>query len=153
MKDGWCLFVFLDNFFCFVLREGWLIRLLQEDGIVDISLSFDNDCDRQLLLLSLEVDLISKWFVMIVCSFLVENSVSVSFGNGVKFEFGCNAWWLGSLFALFLEGPVLVQPFMPFFITSVFFCCPSLVFASKIKLFILGLSFDFLLFFFFCVQA
>ena len=86
------MFVFLEHHFCFVLAEGCLIRLLQEDGIVDISLSFDNDCDHQLLLLCLEVNLIPKWFVMIVCSCLVENSVSVSFGIGVKFELECNAW-------------------------------------------------------------
>ena len=86
------MFVFLEHHFCFFLGEGCLIRLLQEDGIVGISLSFDTECDRQLLLLFLEFNLISKWFVMIVCSCLVENSVSVSFGNGVKFELGCNAW-------------------------------------------------------------
>ena len=44
------------------------------------------------------------------------------------------------------EGPVLVQPFMLFFISSVFFCCLSYVFFSKIKLFVLSLSFDFLVF-------
>ena len=44
-----------------------------------------------------KLNLISKWFVMIVCSCLVENGVSISFGNGVKFELGCNSWWLGSL--------------------------------------------------------
>ena len=86
------MFVFLEHHFCFVLGEGCLIRLLQEDGIVDISLSFDNDCDRQLLLLFLEVNLILKCFVMIVCSCFVENCVQVSFGSGVKFELGCNAW-------------------------------------------------------------
>ena len=41
---------------------------------------------------------------------------------------------------------MLVQPFMLFFITSVFFCWFSFVFFSKIKLFVLGLSFDFLVF-------
>ena len=46
---------------------------------------------------------------------------------------------------------MLVQFFMPFFITSVFFCC--LNFFSEIKLFNLGLSFDFLVFCFFCVQT
>ena len=88
------MFVFLEHHFCFVLGEGCLIRLLQEDGINDISLLFVSDCDRQLLLLFLEVNLISILFVMIVCSCLVENCVSVSFGNGVKFEkfeLGCNA--------------------------------------------------------------
>ena len=34
-----------------------------------------------------KVNLISKWFVMIVCSCLVGNCVSISFGNGVNFEF------------------------------------------------------------------
>ena len=82
----------LEHHFCFVLGEGCLIRLLQEDGIVNISLSFDNDCDRQLLLLFLEVNLISKWFVMIVSSCSVENCISISFGKGVKFELGCNVW-------------------------------------------------------------
>ena len=85
------MFVFLEHHCCFVLGEECLIRLLQEDEIVDISLSFDNDCDRQLLLLFLEVNLISNLFVMIVCSCLVENCVLVSFGNGVKFELGCIA--------------------------------------------------------------
>ena len=47
-------FVFLEHHFCFVLGEGRLIRLLQEDEIVNISLSFDKDYDRQLLLLFLE---------------------------------------------------------------------------------------------------
>ena len=46
----------------------------------------------------------------------------------------------------FLEGPVLVQTFMTFFITSVLFCCLSFVFSSKINLFVLGLFFDFLVF-------
>ena len=45
----------------------------------------------------------------------------------------------------FLEGPVLVQAFVLFF-TGVFFCCLSYVFFPKIKLFVLGLSFDFLVF-------
>ena len=85
------MFVFLEHHFCFVLGDGCLIRLM-DDGIADISLSFVNDCDRQLLLLFLEVNLISKWFVKIVCSCLVENCVSVSFGNGVKFKLGCHAW-------------------------------------------------------------
>ena len=40
----------------------------------------------------------------------------------------------------------LVQFFMLFFITDVFFCCPIYVFFSKIKLFVLGFSFDFLVF-------
>ena len=44
---------------------------------------------------------------------------------------------------------MLVQPFMPFFITSIFFCCLSFVFSSKNKWFALGLSFDFLVFCFF----
>ena len=35
---------------------------------------------------------------------------------------------------------------MLFFITSVFFCCLSYVFFLKTKLFVLGLSFDFLVF-------
>ena len=48
----------------------------------------------------------------------------------------------------FLEGLILVQLFVLFFITCVFFCCLSYVFFSKIKLFVLGLSFDFLVFFF-----
>ena len=74
-----------DGLLYSVLRLGRRIvyPLLQEAGIVDISLSFDNDCDRQLLLLILEVNLIFKWFVMIVCSCLVENCVSISFGNDV----------------------------------------------------------------------
>ena len=60
-------------------------------------------------------------------------------------------WWVRpevtvKFCALFLEGPVLVQPFMLFFIISVFFCFLSYVFLSKIKLFVLGLSFDFLVF-------
>ena len=83
--------MFLEHHFCFVLGEGCLIRLPQEDGIVDIRLSFDNDCDRQLFLLFLEINLISQWFVSFFRSCLVENCVSVSFGNGVKFELGCNA--------------------------------------------------------------
>ena len=61
-------------------------------------------------------------------------------------------WWVSpevrvKFHALFLEGPVLVQLFMPFFITSIFFCSLIFVFSLKIKLFVLGLSFDFLLFF------
>ena len=40
----------------------------------------------------------------------------------------------------------LVQTFMLFFITGVFFCCLIYVFFSKLKLFVLGLSFDFLVF-------
>ena len=32
---------------------------------------------------------------------------------------------------LFLEGPVLVQLFMPFFVISVFFCCLILSFLQK----------------------
>ena len=37
--------------------------------------------------------MISDRFVMIICSCFVENSVPISFGNGVKFEFGgpCNS--------------------------------------------------------------
>ena len=42
---------------------------------------------------------------------------------------------------------MLVQLFMPFFITSIFFCSLIFVFSLKIKLFVLGLSFDFLVFF------
>ena len=93
-NEGWMMLVlFLEHHFCFVHGEGCLICLLQEDGMVDNSLSFDNDCDRQLLLLFLVVNLIPKRFVMIFCSCLGENyCVSVSFGNGVKFELGCNAW-------------------------------------------------------------
>ena len=56
----------------------------------------------------------------------------------VRPEVGCRA--------LFLEGPVLVQLFVLFFITCVFFCFLNYVFFSKIKLFVLGLSFDFLVF-------
>ena len=41
---------------------------------------------------------------------------------------------------------MLVQPFVPFFVTSAFFCCLSFVFSSKINLFVLVLSFDFLVF-------
>ena len=44
----------------------------------------------------------------------------------------------------FSENPVLVQPFVLFFATCVLFCCLSYVFCSKIKLDVLGLSFDFL---------
>ena len=60
-------------------------------------------------------------------------------------------WWVRpegrALFhALFLVGPLLVQHFMLFFITSVFCCCLSYVFFSKIKLFVSGLFFDFLVF-------
>ena len=63
-------------------------------------------------------------------------------------------WWVRSevrvkFDAFFLEGPVLVLPFMLFFVTCVFFCCLSYVFFSKIKLFVLGVSFDFLVFHFF----
>ena len=78
------------------LFRSWR-KTLQKAGIVDISLSFNNDCDRQLLLLFLKVNLIPEWFVMVVCSCFVENCVSVSFGSGVKFELGCNAWCLGSV--------------------------------------------------------
>ena len=42
---------------------------------------------------------------------------------------------------------MLVQLFMTFFITSIFFCSLIFVFSLKIKLFVLGLSFDFLVFF------
>ena len=42
---------------------------------------------------------------------------------------------------------MLVQLFMPFFITSFFFCSLIFVFSLKIKLFVLGLSFIFLEFF------
>ena len=52
----------------------------------------------------------------------------------------------------FLEGPVLVQLFVPFLLMVFFFRCLCYVFFSKIKLFVLGLSFGFLLFFF-CVQT
>ena len=52
----------------------------------------------------------------------------------------------------FLEGPVLVQLFVPFLLLVFFFCCLCYVFFSKIKLFVLGLSFGFLLLFF-CVQT
>ena len=76
---AWNSFVCREHHFCFILGEGCLIRLLQEDGIVDNSLSFDNDCDRQLLVLFLEVNLIPNWLVMVVCSCFVENCVSVSF--------------------------------------------------------------------------
>ena len=73
------------------LFRSWR-RKLQEAGIVDINLSFNIDCDHQVLLLFLEVNLIPEWFVMVVCSCFVENCVSVLFGSGVKFELGCNAW-------------------------------------------------------------
>ena len=63
--------MFREHLFRSFLGEGSLICLLQEAGIVDISLSFDNDCDRQMMLLLREVNPISKWFVMIVCSCLV----------------------------------------------------------------------------------
>ena len=43
----------------------------------------------------------------------------------------------------FLEGPVLVRAFP---ITGFFFCCLKCFFFSKIKLFVLGLSFEFLVF-------
>ena len=64
-------------------------------------------------------------------------------------------WWVRpevrvKFHALFLEGPVLVEPFMLFFITIVFFCCLSFVFLSKIKLFVLGLSFAFWCFVLLC---
>ena len=39
------------------LEEGCFIRLFQEAGIVDISLSFDDDCDHKLLLLFPEIGL------------------------------------------------------------------------------------------------
>ena len=45
-----------------------------------------------------------------------------------------------------MEGPVLVQPFILCFIINVFVCFLSYVFFSKIDLFVLGLSFDFLVF-------
>ena len=73
------------------LFRSWR-RKLQEAGIVDISLSFNNYGERQLLLLFLEVNLIPKWCVMVVCSCFLKNCVSVSFESGVKFELGCNAW-------------------------------------------------------------
>ena len=38
-----------------------------------------------------KINLISKWFVMIVCSCSAENCVSILFRNGVKLEFGGNA--------------------------------------------------------------
>ena len=41
---------------------------------------------------------------------------------------------------------MLVQLFMPFFITSIFFYSLIFVFSLKIKLFVLGLSFEFLVF-------
>ena len=65
-------------------------------------------------------------------------------------------WWVSQevrvkFRALFLEGPVLVQLFMPFFITSIFFFSLIFVFSLKIKLFVLGLSFC--CFLFFCIQT
>ena len=51
----------------------------------------------------------------------------------------------------FLEGPVLVQLFVLFIITDVFFHFLSYVFLSKIKLFLSVLFLDFLLFCFFFV--
>ena len=54
-------------------------------------LLFDNECDRQLILLFLEFNLIFKRFVVIVCSCLAENCVSILLVNGVKLEFEADA--------------------------------------------------------------
>ena len=47
---------------------------------------------------------------------------------------------------LFFRGSCFSSIFRAFFIPGFFFCCLSYVFFSKIKLFILGLSFEFLMF-------
>ena len=50
------------------LFRSWR-RKLHEAGIVEIILSFNNDCDRK----PNKLTLISKWLVMIVCSCSAEN--------------------------------------------------------------------------------
>ena len=60
-------------------------------------------------------------------------------------------WWVRldvgvKIRALFFGGSCLCSTFLAFFITTVFFCCLSFVFSSKIKIFVLDLSFDFLVF-------
>ena len=63
--------------------------LEKEVGIVDISLSFNNDCDRQPVVSGSQSD--SRIVFRVVCFCFVENCVSVSFGSGVKFKLECNA--------------------------------------------------------------
>ena len=59
---------------------------LQEPGIVDVILSFNNDCDRQQNQSDFQMVCYDSLFL-----FGAENCVSISFGNGVKLEFGGNA--------------------------------------------------------------
>ena len=46
----------------------------------------------------------------------------------------------------FLEGPFCVQPFVPFLLLVFSFFALVVSFPSKLKLFVLGLSFDFFVF-------
>ena len=67
------------------LFHSWR-RKLQEAGIVDVILSFNNDCDSQQNQSDFQMDCYDRLFL-----FGVENCVSILFGNGVKLEFGGNA--------------------------------------------------------------
>ena len=66
------------------------IRLFQEAGIVDINLFFD-ERDHLSRLFWRDRIVVSDRFVMIIGSCFVKNSFPISFGNGVKFEFGGSA--------------------------------------------------------------
>ena len=59
---------------------------------------------------------------------------------------GLGQQWGYNFMLSFWRVLFLVQLFRLFFSSKVFFCCLSYVFFSKIKMFVLGLSFDFLVF-------
>ena len=77
--------------FCPVHGEGCFIRLLQEAGVVDMNCHSTTTATANCCCCFLEINLISNWFLMIVCFCLVENCVSILFGSGVKLEFGGGA--------------------------------------------------------------
>ena len=67
------------------LFRSWR-KKLQEAGIVDVILSFNNDCDRQQNQSDFRIVCYDHLFL-----FGVENCVSIFFGKDVKLEFGGNA--------------------------------------------------------------
>ena len=77
MEDGWSSFVCREHHFCSVLEEGSSRKLE----------SWISVCHSTMTVTANKVNLISKWFVLIVCSCLVENCVSISFGIGASLSF------------------------------------------------------------------
>ena len=74
MEYGWSSFVCRQHQFCSVLEQGSSRKLE----------SWISVCHSTMTVTANKVNLISKWFVLIVCSYLVENCVSILFGIGVS---------------------------------------------------------------------